>query len=297
MLRNAPQFFREGFEIASFYGAFSPSVWNGGRTVGGGICSERYVRTVLETFNSRGIPLRFTFTNPALKEEHLHDEFCNMVMRLADNGMNEAIVNSPILEQYIRETYPGFKLTSSTCKRITDGERLAQELEMDYSIVVLDYDLNHRFDILEGLPHKEKLEILVNACCDADCKVRREHYRIIGEQQIYYNQHLKEHPGVPFDPYEYDDTRDHPAIKCRCYDRNIFDIKSLPNHISPDEIWGRYISMGFEQFKIEGRTSRPLNLLETYMYYLIKPELRTEARFMFLHNLEANGVVRIDGKV
>ena len=33
MLENSPEFFREGVEIASFYGVFPPAVWNGGRVM------------------------------------------------------------------------------------------------------------------------------------------------------------------------------------------------------------------------------------------------------------------------
>ena len=72
----------------------------------------------MKEFNSRGIPLRFTFTNPLIEEKHLSDKVCNDILKMADNGMNEVIVMSPILEQYIRENYPGYKITSSTCKQI-----------------------------------------------------------------------------------------------------------------------------------------------------------------------------------
>ena len=54
--------------------------------------------------------------------------------------------------------------------------------------------------------------------------------------------------------------------------------------------------MGFSQFKIEGRTTTRLNLIETYMYYMIKPECRDEARCMLLFNLEKNGIIRIEGE-
>ena len=46
--------------------------------------------------------------------------------------------------------------------------------------------------------------------------------------------------------------------------------------------------MGFEQFKIEGRTASPLNVLETYMYYMAKPERRDEARFTLLKGMESS---------
>lgn len=287
MLKNCPQYFREGVEIASVYGVFPPSIWNGGRTQGG-TCERTFVRSVIKAFNDRGIPVRFTFTNPAIEKKHLNDDFCNMVMNIANNGLNEAIVVSPILEDYIRKNYPKYKLTSSTCKRLDSLEALSEELERDYHIVVVDYDLNNKFDILEKVPHKDKCELLVNACCEPNCKRRSAHYRSIGEQQIAYCNHIKKYPTVPFDPQKYDPER---YRDCPFSKRGIFEIRELSTHISPDDIWEKYVPMGFSQFKIEGRTASTLNVLETYMYYMAKPECRDEARFRLLQSLESTGAM------
>ena len=287
MLKNRPDLFREGVEIASVYGAFPPAMWNGGRPQPG-VCSPQHVQEVINAFNQRGIPLRFTFTNPVIEEKHLGDTFCNAVMKMADNGLNEAIVVSPVLEKYIRENYPKYKLTSSTCKRITDPEKLGEELEKDYHIVVIDYDLNNRFEILEKLPRKKDCELLVNACCEPNCPRRSEHYRTIGIQQIAYNEHIRKNPDKPFDSDKYDK---HDFKNCPYGQRGIYEIKNLRTHISPDDIWNKYVPMGFEQFKIEGRTSSALNIIETYMYYMAKPECRDEARFMLLKALENTGVL------
>ncbi|MDD6279602.1 MAG: hypothetical protein ACI4JE_01160 [Ruminococcus sp.] len=293
MMKNMPQYFRDGIEIASFYGVFPPSMWNGGRTiVGGAVCGEEYIKTALKTFNDKGIPLRFTFTNPAIKEEHLNDEFCNAVMRLADNGLNEVIVYSPVLEEYIRKNYPNYKITSSTCKRILDESTLDKELEKDYHIVVVDYALNNKFDILEKLPHKEKCEFLVNSSCIADCPFRSEEYYMVGEQQIAYCEHIKKHPGKEFRMSDYAKETVNTKIKCPASGTNFFQAQKLAHHISPDDIWNKYVPMGFNQFKIEGRTASTLYLIECYMYYLVKPECRDEARFMFMYNLERNGVIK-----
>ncbi len=249
------------------------------------------MKTVINSFNSQGIPLRFTFSNPMLEKKHLDDSFCNMVMRMADNGMNGVIVVSPVLENYIRKYYPRYKITSSTCKRITSPDALAEELERDYNIVVIDYDLNNKFDVLEKLPNKDKCELLVNACCEPGCKRRSEHYREIGMQQIVYAEHMRKHPDAPFDASQFDNKHNSDIIDCPCMDRKLFDIKSLSTHISPDDIWNKYVPMGFEQFKIEGRTFSIFNLIETYLYYMIKPECIDEARFMFCFNLQKNGVL------
>ena len=287
MLKNRPDLFREGVEIASFYGVFPPSIWNGGRTQGG-VCDKKFIKNVIKAFNDRGIPLRFTFTNPALEKKHLSDDFCNMVMNLSNNGLNEAIVMSPLLEDYIRRTYPKYKLTSSTCKRITNLDELKAELEKDYSIVVVDYDFNNNFEVLEQLPRKEDCELLVNACCEPGCPRRSVHYHSIGVQQIAYNAHIKRYPNLPFDASKYDteNFRD-----CPFSQRGIFEIRGLRTHISPEAIWEKYVPMGFEQFKIEGRTASPLNVLETYMYYMAKPECRDEARFTLLKSLENTGAL------
>jgi collagenase-like PrtC family protease len=290
MLENCPQFFREGVEIASIYGTFPQSIWNGGRTVPGR-CDTSFAEAVIKTMNKHGVPLRFTFTNPVVEEKHLGDKFCNDILKLADNGMNEVIVNSSLLEDYIRTTYPNYKITSSTCKRITDPERLKEELEKDYSIVVLDYDFNNKFDILEKLPQKEKMEILVNACCDPACPRRTEHYRILGMQQIAVCEHMAKNTNERLNLRDYGV----PDMYCKCADRTILDVKQLSTYISPDDIWEKYVPMGFNQFKIEGRTTTRLNLFETYLHYMIKPECMDEVRFMLLYNLEKNGVIRFEG--
>ena len=66
----------------------------------------------------------------------------------------------------------------------------------------------------------------------------------------------------------------------------------MSTHISPDDIWNKYVPMGFSQFKIEGRSSETLNLLEHYMYYMIKPEYKDIARYTFLRQLRASGVIK-----
>ena len=287
MLKNRPEFFREGVEIASFYGVFPPCLWNGGRSQGGNT-DRNYMRAVIKEFNDRGIPLRFTFTNIMLEKKHLSDERCNMMLHLADNGMNEVIVASDLLEDYIRREYKGFKLTSSTCKRLNTIEGLIAELEKDYHVVVADYDLNNRFELLEKLPRKKDVEFLVNACCQPECPTRLQHYKSISQQQIAFCSHIRKYPNVPFDLEKYDPNH---LSGCEYSKRSIFDIRGLKTHISPDDIWEKYVPMGFEQFKIEGRTASTMNKIETYMYYMAKPELREQARYFLMNMMEDSGAL------
>ena len=118
LMQKFPEYFREGLEIASFFGEFPTSLWNGGRYNFGDQCSADYIRNVIKAVNAEGIPIRFTYTNPSITEEDLADPYCNFCLREADNGLNEVIVVSPILEEYIREWYPNFKITSSDRKSV-----------------------------------------------------------------------------------------------------------------------------------------------------------------------------------
>lgn len=123
MLDAFPHYFREGIEIASFFGEFPTCLWNGGRYDGDDQCDAGYVKQVIKTVNASGIAIRYTFTNPTITEKDLSDPYCNFCMEAGDNGKNEVIVVSPILEGYIRKNYKNYAINSSTCKEIRGVER------------------------------------------------------------------------------------------------------------------------------------------------------------------------------
>lgn len=277
-MKSRPEYFHDGLKIKSVFGAFPGSVWNGGRYQGGAT-DMRTVNAIIKMFNDNGIPLRFTFTNPLIKKEHLGDSFCNQVLRAADGGFNEVIVMSPVLEEYIRENYPKYPITSSTCKQLEAPEDVREELKKDYKYVVLDYNWNNKFDMLEKIAPEDrgKCEILANACCEARCPRRGEHYRQIGEEHIKAWEYQKN--PMNRQPYKYEE------FQCPHMLRSIYNIRELENYVSPRDILEKYAPMGFRHFKIEGRTTVDINLLETYVHYMVKPEYRDEARFMMMVRL------------
>ncbi len=280
-LERSPQYFYDDIKIASVFGNFGGCVWNGGRYLGG-TTSMDIVRNITGIINEKGIPLRFTLTNPLLKKEHLGDAFSNQMLRAADNGLNEVIVMSPILEEYIRENYPDYKITSSTCKQIENIDGVKEELEKDYKYVVLDYNFNNKFDLLGQIPEKDRsrCEILVNACCRPNCPRRGEHYRQIGQEQIKEWEHKKNYLSkAPYRAAEF---------VCESMKLDLYSITEHSTHVSPEDIYGKYVPMGFVNFKIEGRTTPDTNLLETYMYYMVKPEYRDKVRLRLLNMLTKN---------
>ena len=76
--------------------------------------------------------------------------------------------------------------------------------------------------------------------------------------------------------------------------RSLFEVQKLSCHITPDEIWEKYVPMGFNQFKIEGRTSDLFNLIEHYIYYMIKPEYVDTTRLIVYRNLWKNGIIEVN---
>jgi collagenase-like PrtC family protease len=257
-----PEYFRDGVYIASVYGTFPTSVWNGGRFVQG-LTDERTVRVSVENLNKKGIPVRFTFTNPVITEEELSDRFCNRTLEIADNGMNEVIVNSPLLEKYIREKYPNYKITSSTCKQIENADDLNAELQKDYNLVVLDYNWNHDLEFLNNIKQKEKCELLVNACCIPHCPRRGEHYKQIGEEQNRYWTDQKNHVAKLVNYQEF---------ACPYMNNTIYDTIGFETRILPDALYNTYVPMGFKHFKLEGRTSPTTDNIDAAVQYMAKPE-------------------------
>lgn len=278
-MQRRPEAFRDNTVIGSVYGVFPTAVWNGGRFFQG-TCDERVIREVLRQFNSQGIPCRYTFTNPLLTEAHLSDPFCNRLMQLADNGLNEVIVASPLLEAYIRKKYPRFPIVSSTCKELTDPAALAQELEQDYQLVVLDYRHNNNWEVLSQITRPEKCEILVDACCDPDCARRGAHYACIGRSQIQYAEWAKSAKRGTAPP-----QLEVQNFTCKNMELPLYATTGFRTHVTPEDIEARYVPAGFRNFKLEGRSLPDIDVLETYIYYLVKPEYRNEIRLELLLRL------------
>lgn len=281
-----PEYFREGVKIASFFGEFPTSLWGGGRFCNDDQCDARFITEVVKNINKQGIPVRYTYTNPLLTREDLSDAYCNFCMKAADNGMNEVLVVSDILEEYIRKNYPGYKINSSTCKELKELDAINEELDKDYQLVVLDYNMNNQFELLEKIKRKDKCEILVNACCIPNCPRRAEPYRTIAKQQriALQNRRNPTDKKIPI-----------PGWHCEYGDHNsIHTIRNYVTYVSPEAIWEKYVPMGFTNFKIEGRTANLFQLVDTYCHYMIRPEYEGEARLLLLANLEKSHIISVN---
>jgi hypothetical protein len=252
-MEASPELFNEGMRISAAYGCFPGNIWNGGRVIIG-LAAKKDICYAVREYNDRGMAIRFTYTNPCLEKIHLLDTYCNLCMQLADNGHNEVLVNSGLLEEFIRDNYRGYKIISSTTKCLYDRKLIEAELEKDYYLVVLDSAMNNTEELF-SLDHKERIELIVNHYCADNCPRRKEHYNLVGEAQLEYG-------AVDF--------------PCENIRRSFEQIKCNRSFISPEMIYDTYVPAGFCNFKLDGRGFKKKQVMESFAYYLARPEYRDE---------------------
>lgn len=257
MLKEHPEYFYNNIEIGAVYGSFPGAIWNGGRVIFGVATSEN-IQDTIAAFNNLNIPVRFTFTNCLLNASHVHDTYCNLIMNYANNGKNEVLVNTPVLENYLREKYPNFKYIYSTTRCERDINKINSDC-LNYDLVVTDYRDNVDYELLSKLEHKEKIELLINAYCYPNCNRRSEHYEQISKDQLNF-------------------TTPH-FLDCDVPGKEFYEIFSHLTVIKVEDLYGKYVDMGFSNFKIEGRTLHSMDVIESYVYYLVKPEFKDLVRY------------------
>lgn len=261
--------FNDWMEIGSVFGAPRTASWGGGRMPNP---SELGDKDIIEFMKNYNISCRLTFSNNQIEEKHLGDIYCNYLLDAFYWPGNSIIINSPILEKYIRNKYPNYKFISSTTKCLKDEKLTLDELSNDYELVVLDYNFNKNFDFLINIENKEKCELLINPVCMPNCPRRKEHYDLMSKEFLHIPNDIK-------------------YFECPYQTAKFFQAQNNPLFISKDDIQNIYIPMGFKHFKIEGRTTGWDDLIEILLYYLVKPEYQLEIRERLYYTTGINNVI------
>lgn len=258
-LNDYPEAKRKNTEIYCYYGNIPFCTWDGGRIF------DKYFPLSVEEMekiqnyynNIIHSKIRFVFTNNLLEQKHLNERYNNLALKIFDNKNNEIVLNSIILENYIREYYPNYNLIASTTK-CSNQENTKNDLNnQNYIFTCLDYNLNHNWKFLNSLTpaEKEKTEFLVNPICKPGCPQRKEHYRLNSLFSLTYGQK-------------------YPMKSCEISDNSIC-AKFNPAHITINEIMEKYVPAGFHYFKLEGRTWASNAMALTIADYLIEPEYQS----------------------
>lgn len=268
MKKQRPDWFREGVVLDSVYGTFPGIIWNGGRVQHGHAGYDQMVETI-EAFNRHGISVRYTFTNCNINESHFGDTYGNLALRAAAelsgryknadgepvcNGVN---INVPEFGEYVRERYPQLYRMWSTTKEVRTVEE-ANELSRD-TLLVLPYSMNNTA-ALERLTHPENIEILCSEICVDNCPLRQVHYQHISDLQMGLPAKMDFQCPNDVSPYYYSSAMT----------RN--------SYVSPEAVYDRYLPLGIDKFKLNGRSENVVSVIERYVSYLIAPEKRDEIR-------------------
>lgn len=252
--------------IDNVYGSIPGVIWNGGRNGPLERMNINSVKKLFWEYKTRGVRLRITFTNCMLQQKHLNDKYANKILELIDEMGFEITIASDLLEAYIRKNYPEIPLISSTTKCILNIDQLNEEVNKDYKLVVLDFRKNADKCFLENIQHPEKIELLLNEDCYCTCEYRNRHYRDISLNVIM------------------EDNLPDTEIYCEGKFRNIYDSMQQLETIKNNDLYSYYSDMGFANAKIRGRRSDFYDVLESYMYYLIKEEFRDVIRLEILQS-------------
>lgn len=254
--KEHPECFYDNIEIEAVYGNFQFCIWDGGRIFNSYRQSTKEeITSITDRYNELGITTRLVFTNTELKEKDYYNRFCNEILKICANKNTDIVINNEGLKNYIHNIYPSYNFISSTTKCLNEQD-LKEELNKDYKMVCLDYNLNKNKTMLESLDENQrnKCEFLVNAICNPACPFRKNHYRL---NSIFYLNYGKE--------YKMDGCNIvygilHPTM-----------INSK-NNLTIEEIKNYYIPNHFNHFKLEGRSLSWTENLCNYIRYMVKPE-------------------------
>lgn len=264
ILRKKPFVLNDDVVIGSVYGCF-PCSWNGGRGEVWGDFSFDEFENLVRFFNENNIQIRLTLTNQFLKEEDTFDYVGNSLCKIIDKyKINAVNVRSPILWEYLDRTYPQLQKIVSTTLRVSDVNKINEITEKN--LLVPDYSIVNNFKILSQLKNVHNIELLCAEPCHVNCQYRHLHQANSDAVQRYLTGQRFE---CPYGEYR----------------KTLKELMDHPNYISLDKMRKEYKEIGINQFKISGRQSDPMTVIEHYVNYLIKPEYKDEVRIDLLRSV------------
>jgi hypothetical protein len=264
-----PEWFNDGCNIVGFYGVYPATVWNGEYYVIGGADNENIKATTKE-FNDKGKAIIHEFTNSELQPYHIYDNIGNIHLRLTENELNMVCVTTDLLKDYIEEAYPKFSFISSSAKHLYEIEDLQTELKDDSFKYVIANTIFNNDDQLFDLENKDKIIMVINDAHKFSCPNDAARCKFNSEVQLNY--------GVA--------AEQSPCNGCEAFTVSFYELMNRKHFITVDDVYSKYPENGINNFYVAGRAANKLDLLEAYVYYLIKPEWQDYVRLKAMMELE-----------
>lgn len=249
--------------ITEIYGAPNIS-WNGGRVIYTDKTVE--IENELSKVSNAGLRPVIIFSNPIITDEMLEDSESNTLLKLGLKYNAKFIISNSKLMNYVQTFYPNADIKVSLIKVAIDDKinnlDYYKQLEKEFNNYVIHPDDNLNFSLLKKLDNT-KVEILLNERCSPNCPNRVNHYINLSTEQanILSNSCVKNN-----------------FLDCCNF---IPEIKQLSHNkknitLSLEEVQSLY-NLGFNKFKIQGRTDN----LYAFSFDLLKYILKSEALYSF----------------
>lgn len=268
-----PDMFYDDVQTESVYGGFPGCRLGGGRNNEGEPWPLAMVQQRIERFNALGVACNVTFSNQFANACSLGDNrYDRQVLEvLADSAgagaANGVIVYDDGLARAIRHEFPSLRLIASTTKSLVDVDAIETAFHR-YDRVVLDYNLTHDEASIAQLSQPEKLEIMVNEYCTLQCEFRDAHYRAVSAAQLRGEQ-------ADF-PCSHATAPQAYGFLSGLINGNVF--------LRNEDIRRYRDDLGIGSFKIVGRGLARYDVVDSYLYYLVKPEAWYEIRDFMIHH-------------
>jgi hypothetical protein len=268
-----PEWFRDDCNIKGVYGVFPISVWNGEVYCVGRAANDNADATT-KWFNDRGVSVVAEYTNTKLQPFHIYDNGCNIYTKKMEKEDNYCCVASDLLLDYIGEVYPKFKFISSSAKNIWELKDLQKELNRDeFSYVIANTVFNPDDSIFE-LENKEKIILVANSTHKYSCPHDNVRCDYMSELQLNYGKQPENANSIP-------------CTQCSAVTDDFYTVKRDRKHfITVEDMYGKYPENGINTFYIYGRGYNAFDVLEAYIYYMIKPEYQDQCRLRMMIDLQ-----------
>ncbi|WP_146007925.1 hypothetical protein [Raoultibacter massiliensis] len=268
--RDARDIFFDDVAIESVYGGFSGSRWCGGRNNFGPLSDIGKIRNLISMYNELGVGCNATFTNQYVDAAAIEDDAYSRqiaeALAASSPVRNGVIIFSNEVNAYVKSNHPQLIRVSSTTKEIESKEAIEQELA-GFDRVVLSYNLTKDEGFIRELSRPDKIEVMVNEYCMLRCPFRKVHYSKTSEDQV---------KGRPS------------GFTCK-HEASPQAYGFLQGLLYGDaflrnEDASRYSKdLNIEHFKIVGRGLARYDIVDSYLYYLVKPEHWYEVRDYLIH--------------
>ena len=271
--RDAHDIFFDDVEIESVYGGFPGSALCGGRNNVGAPLRAADIEKCFARYRELGAACNVTFTNQFATAGAIeNDAYGRLILNLLDEQSSEGglpngvILYAKAMDDFVRSEYPRLRRISSTTKQLESIEMTNKEIDV-FDCMVLNYNFTHDEQAISAVEHPEKLEVMANEYCTLGCPFRLEHYRATSESQVR---------GMPCG-FE---CRHQPAPQAWGFLNGLIEGDVF---LKNDQIRHYANDLGVGSFKIVGRGLSRYDVIDSYLYYLVKPEHWYEVRDYLIH--------------